>query len=126
MPAAIPIAIAASSAGSSLIGAKMAGNASKDAARIQSDASKQAVRRQDAATQQALSYYGQAQGKANPARDKLGAMMRLPPRQMPQQQPQGLPMGGGVVTIQAPTGEQRQVPASQAQKYVQQGGRVVQ
>lgn len=55
--------------------------------------------------------------------------MPPPPVEGPQgAMPQGgLNLGGGrMVTIQAPTGETRQVPIEQAQSFIQRGGRVVQ
>ena len=133
MPAAvaIPLIIGAGQTVASLAGAKMASNSAKGAAKIQTDASNQAARRQDQATQQALGYYQQSRGASNPARDRLGAMFNFQSPQQQGAQPLQMgphPMQGGsqsMVTIQAPTGQTKQVPASQAQHYIQRGGKVV-
>ena len=75
-------------------------------------------------------------GGLNPSQPQMQPPMNLgttgrPP--MPQggpQIPQGAPMGGGgqsgpMVTVQAPTGETRQVPQALAQQMVAKGARIV-
>lgn len=60
----------------------------------------------------------------NPAPDFGMGMRRTPPPGMAQGWPQG-PLQGGMVMVEAPTGERRPLPLQQAQLAVQRGARIV-
>src|SRR3990167_498353 len=146
MPAAIAIPALIGAAGS-VGGAVIASRGAKGAAKTQSTAANLAGRRQERATQDALRYIesrrtGQPVGAPTspypPGGSNLQAISRLSPT-APGRPPgpvQGgpvnsaplsiwMPQQGQMVTVQAPTGEQRSVPAAQVQRYVSRGARVV-
>lgn len=148
MPAAIaiPLITGAIGAGTAIAGAKIQSGAAKNAAKLQSASADKAL-----AVNQGV--YRDQQALMNPyVQGGQDAYARLfsqqfgtpyqPPAQAPTapQIPQGPPAGarpnpfqqamggqpaGGMVTIQAPTGETRQVPREQAQMFVSRGGKVV-
>ena len=146
MPAAIAIPALIGAAGS-VGGAVIASRGAKGAAKTQSTAANLAGRRQERATADALRYIesrrtGQPIGAPAspypPGGANLDAVSRLSPT-APGRPPGpvqggpvqtaplsiGMPPQGQMVTVQAPTGETRQVPAQQAQYFVSRGGRVV-
>src|SRR3990167_3105885 len=149
MPAAIAIPALIGAAGS-VGGAVIASRGAKGAAKTQSTAANLAGRRQERATQDALRYIesrrtGQPVGAPTspypPGGSNLQAISRLSPT-APGRPPgpvQGGPVNsaplsiggmltqqGQLVTVQAPTGETKQVPAEQAQRYVSGGAKVLQ
>lgn len=158
MPAAIavPLIGAGISGATSLVGAHMASNASKNAAKTQADAAKQGMQYAQQTTNQALPFYNQAlaqsQQNLSPyvsmgpaALSSLGQMngptgqplvpqgslslgqLGQPQQAPPQMSPMGGPpaMGGRMVTLRAPNGQQRQVPASMVDHFVKQGATVI-
>ena len=137
------------SAGAAVGGAVIASKGAKGAAKTQSTAANRAGQRSERATQDAMRYIearrtGQTAPQMSPYQQvggSLEAVSRLAPT-MPGRPPgpiQGGPVqsaplsigmapgaaGGQLVTIQAPTGETKQVPAEQAARYLSQGARRV-
>ena len=145
MPAAIALPALIGAAGS-VGGAVIASRGAKGAAKTQSTAANVAGRRMQGATQDALRYIearrtGQVVPPASPyppGGSNLQAVSRLSPT-APGRPPGtvqgrpvnsaplsiGMPQQAQMVTVQAPTGETRQVPAEQAQRYVSRGARVI-
>lgn len=155
MPAAIavPLIGAGISGATSLVGAHMASNASKNAAKTQADAAKQGMQYAQQTTNQALPFYNQAlaqsQQNLSPyvslgpsALSSLGQMNGptgqplLPQGSLslgqlgqsmpapPQMQPLGgQPQDSGPVLMQAPTGDRQMVPPHMVAFYESQGAR---
>ena len=133
-------------AGAAVGGAVIASKGAKGAAKTQSQAATRAGQRSERATQDALRYIearrtGQTTSPMSPYQQvggSLDAVSRLAPT-MPGRPPGpvqggpvqsaplsiGMPPQGQMVTIQAPTGEQRTVSAEQAARYISQGARRV-
>lgn len=146
MPVGLAIGLAAAATtGGRLIEAKMASNASKKAADTQVAASQQAIQRNDLAQQQAIGAVQEAQMRARAmpvptygvgaggqvqAMQPMGAPMNGQLGRPPMGMPQGPQTMGQVmqpmVTLEAPTGQRKQVPVAQAQMYLQRGAKVVQ
>jgi hypothetical protein len=137
MPAAVavPLIIGAASTGASLIGAKMASNASHDAADQQANSANQARAYQQQASgqaqnliqqaQQGIRYaptYGAPQSGAYSALSQAMGLHGTPAMQTPYS-PQGQP--GGMVQMRAPTGEISSVPAAKVAAYQARGARLV-
>lgn len=140
------IAIGASTA-ASLAGAKMAANASKNAAKTQAAAGQQAIQAQQAGYQQqrqdfnpylqagtaALGRMGQTAGtytggppQPPPQGPPQGlGQLGMPPQGAPPQMAGGSPPQGGMVRVQAPTGEVAMLPQAQAQLAVQKGAKIL-
>lgn len=141
----------AASAGSQLIGAKMASNASKDAAKIQTQAADQAQKRYDASMKTTTDLYQPYLTAGRTAASTLGRLVTpgagaryaaadptQPKPQAPAGPPRAVPRtlggmapragggGGGMVMVEAPDGSGvRPVPADQVDRFVSAGGRVV-
>ena len=152
MPAALAIP-ALISAGGQVASSVIASKSAKKAARTQTTAANVAGQRQDRATQDALRYIeARRLGLPEPASPyppggaSLGFGSQLaptgtkPPMPVPGGGYGGAPPPGGplslgmatqgqqgqMVTVQAPDGsETRQMPADQAQRYVQRGARIL-
>jgi len=137
MPAAVavPLIIGAASTGASLVGAKMASNASHDAADQQVNSANQARAYQQQASgqaqnliqqaQQGIRYaptYGAPQSGAYSALSQAMGLHGTPAMQTPYS-PQGQP--GGMVQMRAPTGEISSVPAAKVAAFQARGAKLV-
>lgn len=151
---AIPLITGAIGAGTAIAGAKIQSGAAKNAAKLQSASADKALAVNQGVyrDQQALMnpyVQGGQDAYARLFSQQFGTPYQ--PQQAPQAPtgPQARPLGGGpmgpvagarptpfqqamdgqpaggMVTIQAPTGETRQVPREQAQMFVSRGGKVV-
>lgn len=154
MPAtvAIPLITAGASAATSLVGAKMASNASKKAAETQERAAGRAQVDTRRATGDALSYIdrmrsgGGVQAQPPASQSYLSGLLGIPRPQMPTNVPpmgggqygamfgapggapagpMAQPRGGGLVMLEAPNGQRKQVPAEQAEHFISRGARRV-
>jgi hypothetical protein len=132
MPAAvaIPLIVGAASTGATLYAAHKSASAAKDAAKTQSDAATKAADYTQANTDKALQYIMGQQGtvrspmQTSPAYARMYQGLGLGQPFQQQYGGGGSPIAqDGMVTLQAPNGLTKAVPASQADHFVSLGAR---
>lgn len=132
------IILAASAAAGQIGAAKIASNASKNAAKTQADAATKAADYSQAATDRALDYIDRSRASTinptanSPAYARLmgSGLQRYQPAASPSGPPPyaqlfGGGSGGGMVTMRAPNGMTKPVPADQVAHYRQLGAELV-
>lgn len=137
MPAAVavPLIAAGVGAGATIVASRTAQGAQRDAARIENDAALRALdyqreqdayerKRQEEETAYDRQQFADYQGRLAPFRNAGTSVLPGLTQRVSGAATAAVPTNGGgtgMVTLKAPTGAMREVPASQADYYIAQG-----